>query len=184
MEYVVKIIDSVIWPIAAIIITVLIRKDVSLILARLQRLKYKDVQADFEVGLSKVESEVADIKLPQSEVVAKPKSSSARELIHISPRSAIVSGWNLIDTAALKGGLAQGAAFQYVPLKNIYAAVEGNPVFPKDFANIIKSLRDLRNQAVHGVEESFSSEEAERYVELAETTAAILYHGLTNPNTD
>ena len=60
LEFVVKVIDSLVWPVLVAWLVYGFRSPIGTLIGRLSTLKYKDLQAEFEKRLDEIEP-VADV---------------------------------------------------------------------------------------------------------------------------
>ncbi len=171
MEYFVKIIDSIAWPVAIIWLGYLFRNDLKTLLGRISTLKYKDLKADFRGTLNDVETEAK--KIGSDTVTKSLKSEQGNEryyrlmrLSEISPRAAILETWLEVETELLK--LCDRANFN-PNHRNGYRLVQemvANDILPENILPLIDGLRKLKNEAVHLPEFGFD-EEGKRYLSVA-----------------
>ena len=183
MEYIVKIIDSVVWPIAAIWIAYIFRGELRALLGRMSQFKYKDVEAKFDKQLNKAEITASNLKkeLPVDWEKATTRGvltqyEQFKRIAEASPRAAILEAWLDVEVAvfaaAEKAGLASSPnsptllAEHLISLKHI----------PEEILSVFHSLRKLRNQATHMPDFTLTEEEAERYLELALKVANTFRH--------
>ena len=176
MEHFVEIIKAIAWPASIVWLGYIFRSEVRQLIGRMSSLKYKDIEANFDKKLAKAESEAKEINIP-IEKKSMDELSQAEQLMRIaevSPRAAIVEAWTLIEMAASKKGLKEGVAIPRMSPKMIVNYLMMSGKMPKNSIDIIDQLRMLRNQAVHMPDFALNQNEAERYLELAVQSAAII----------
>ncbi len=176
MEHLVEIVKALAWPIAVIWIGYIFRSEVRQLLGRVSSFKYKDVEASFEKSLVQAEQSARNIEKPQldeSESEINKKEQLLR-IAEVSPRAAVVEAWTLIETAAMKNGLWEGAAIKRINPKTILDHLESSGKFSPENLKLINQLRQIRNKAKHLPDFAVTQTEAERYLDLAVKGAAII----------
>lgn len=179
----VQLISAIAWPITVIFIALAFRQEIRHTANRLSSLSYKDVRADFEYGLNKVEKEVRELasKGPGTSgdrVENKETYDSyerLRRIADISPRAAVMESWHYIEVATKQVADAYGVSSQgqIAGIKSIRELV-GLHLLPEIVISLYESMRRLRNRAAHSEGFAITSEEAERYLD----TAYRLYNAL------
>lgn len=178
MEFVVTLLVGIAWPVAVVWVAYLFKDEIRALLHRMSQLKYKDVEAKFELGLAQAEAKAIAIDIPKPFAPPSPevtsKLESLRRIADVSPGAAILEAWVLVEEAAGKSGFAQGAA---QPRVNPYLFVEelvrlGK--LPAGSEGLLDQMRKLRNQAVHLPDFSISQDEADRYLELASKMSELI----------
>lgn len=184
MEYLVKIIDSAVWPIAAIWLGYIFRGEVRALLGRISQFKYKDVEAKFEKQLVQAEVEATNLKEKPTKTWEQATTRGVltqyeqfRRIAQSSPRAAILEAWLDVEVAvfaaAEKADLEVKAQSNTHQLANHLVSLE---LIPKETLLVFNSLRKLRNQAIHLPDFTLNEDEAERYLELALTVANTFRH--------
>ncbi|WP_444944357.1 hypothetical protein ACJJIK_04565 [Microbulbifer sp. ZKSA006] len=184
MDHLVKIIDSVVWPIAAIWLGYIFRSEVRTLLGRMSQFKYKDVEAKFEKQLVQAEVEATSLKEKPQKTWEQATTRGVltqyeqfKRIAQASPRAAILEAWLDVEVAvfaaAEKAGLEVKAQSHTHQLANHLISLE---LIPKETLSVFNSLRKLRNQATHLPDFTLSEEEADRYLELALKVANTFRH--------
>jgi len=147
---VVKILEVVAWPITIIIILLVFKKQLSRIILRLSKLRYKDVER---------------IKAPPT---VTPVYDRLLQVAEISPRAAVTEAWMIIETATTEAAKAQGIkTIRAITGREVIlelakkARLEGGTIELYDY------LRRMRNNAAHSLEFEISYEDVIRYIDLA-----------------
>jgi hypothetical protein len=176
MEYLVEIIKSLAWPIAAVWLGYIFKGEIRKLLGRVSSLKYKDMEASFEKELADAEIKASKLTQPslQESTEALSQTDQLLRIAEVSPRAAIVEAWTLIETAALKNGLTSGSAMQRTNPKMIVNYLANIGRFSNESLELIEQLRKLRNRASHMPDFTISQSEAERYLDLAVKSANII----------
>lgn len=176
MEHFVEIVKALAWPIAAIWIGYIFRSEVRQLLGRVSSFKYKNVEASFEKILVQAEKSANNIekpKLKETDLELSQKEQLLR-IAEVSPRAAIVEAWTIIETAAMKNGLWTGAAIKRTNPKMILDHLESSGKFSHYSLELINQLRQIRNRASHLPEFAVTQDDAERYLDLAVKSAAVI----------
>lgn len=178
MEFLVNLLVGIAWPVAVVWVAYLFKGELRSLLHRMSQLKYKDVEAIFEIGLTEAEAKALSIEhmaphLPQRPEITY-KLDSLRRIADVSPRAAIMEAWVLVEEAAGKSGFVQGAA---IPRINPHLFVEelvrlGK--LPKGSDSLLDQMRKLRNQAAHLPDFSLNQDEADRYLQLAARMSELI----------
>ncbi|WP_415896262.1 DUF4145 domain-containing protein [Neptuniibacter sp. QD57_21] len=176
MEYFVEIIKAIAWPASIVWLGYIFRSEVRQLLGRISSFKYKDMEASFDKELAKAENEAKEIKV-SNDKKSTDELSQIEQLLRIaevSPRAAIVEAWTLIEMAASNKGLKSGVAIPRTSPKMIVDYLQLSGELSKNSLEVIEQLRKLRNQAVHMPDFAITQNEAERYLELAVQSTAII----------
>ncbi|MAY43103.1 MULTISPECIES: hypothetical protein [unclassified Neptuniibacter] len=174
MEHLVKIIDSVVWPIAAVWLGYIFKGELRALLGRMSQFKYKDVEAKFDKQLNKAEITASNLKkeLPKNWEKATTRAALTqyeqfKRIAEASPRAAILEAWLdveiAVSAAAEKAGLESNPRSPALLAEHLIALKH----IPEETLSVFHSLRKLRNQATHMPDFTLTEEEAERYLDLA-----------------
>lgn len=176
MNYLVEIIKAIAWPLTIIWIGYYFKAETRSILARLSSLKYGDVEASFEKELAKAElsAKIVNIPPPPSSKENINQKEQLLRIAEVSPRAAIVEAWALIEIAAVRKGLIAGTTVPRTNTKMIVEFLNSSGKFSPESISLIENLRQIRNQASHLPDFFITQTEAERYLELAAQSAAII----------
>lgn len=178
MELLVTLLTGIAWPIAIVWIAYLFKGELRSLLHRMSQLKYKDVEAKFEIGLAEAEAKVSSIGQSSPSLPTRPeitsKLESLRRIADVSPRAAIMEAWVLVEDAAEKSGFVQGST---IPRVNPHLFVEElvrREKLPKGSDSLLFQMRKLRNQAAHLPDFSLNQDEADRYLQLAARMSELI----------
>jgi hypothetical protein len=176
MEHFVELIKALAWPSAVIWISYIFRSEVRQLLGRVSSFKYKDVEASFGKSLSEAEKSAESIKKPKVEVSDADLSQKEQllRIADVSPRAAVVEAWTLIETAAMKNSLTSGVALKRTNPNMILDNLSASGKFSPESIELINQLRQIRNKASHLPDFAISQSEAERYLDLAVKSAAVI----------
>ena len=170
-----KLLASIAWPIAAVLIAYFFRAELRQLFGRLESLKYKDAEAKFNKELKEAESAAAPVreKIPDGWEKATARSmftqyEQFRRIAELSPRAAILEAWIDVEVAiyaaAEKAGLeVKGPANAYSLARNLVSLGK----VPQDILPFFEKLRRLRNNAAHLPDFVLDESEANKYLDLA-----------------
>ena len=137
----------------------------------LRRLKYKDLELEFAQEVrelrEKADASLRPLAAPPARV---PEEDSLLELAAVSPRSAVVEAWRLVEASARRAIEARGVQAEGVRSltgPQITRELGRAEVLDEPTRSVIDRLRMLRNQAVHAEDFSVDEASAREYVELA-----------------
>jgi uncharacterized protein YutE (UPF0331/DUF86 family) len=175
LTFISEILKTVTWPIVTVIIFFALREPISNAINFLDRLKYKDLELEFGKKVKALVKEAKE-ELPKPAKADKNRDR-LRKVAKVSPRSAILEAWLLVEDAALNK-LAQKKAKLSSKDKNypikIGRALLENEVLDEQKKIIFNKLRNLRNAAAHAVDFSFDEESALEYIDAAILLANFL----------
>jgi len=176
MEHFVEIVKALAWPVAAIWIGYIFRAEVRQLLGRVSTFKYKDVEASFEKSLMEAEQSAKNIENPKVEEtdLELTQKDQLLRIAEVSPRAAVVEAWTIIETAAMKNGLSIGSAVKHTSPKMILDHLKSSGKFSDESLELINRLRQIRNKASHLPDFAVTQTEAERYLDLAVKSAAVI----------
>lgn len=188
MDVLIQLIGAVAWPLAALAIVLILRKDLGNLLGRVSKVRYKELEAEFRETLKEIAgtTEEASLETPEpGELDAwnPPLAERKKELYalaHVSPRAAILEAWIDVESQIRRSAeyLNVDAGGDPVTVFSSVAAKSKRltPSYPKH----VRELRKLRNLAAHEPQLPVEKAEAMRYVTLALELAASI-DSLTNP---
>lgn len=174
------VIDSLAWPGVVIILVVLLREKVAELIPRLKRFKHKDTEIEFTEGIAELVQEREatggeDQEIPRSDEY-QDQFSFLMRLADISPRSAVLESFRVVESAA-----AKKAARLYPEIESRYARsplqlqkmLKGEVLSKQEYYQF-NQLRKLRNEAAHAEEFDIRGMPVEAYIDVALSLAARL----------
>jgi len=175
-DLVVRIVQAVAWPLAIIIIVFILRGPIGQAILTLSRLRYKDLEVEFNKALKDAESKAEELELPSPEdmrSVSEPAVSTSPynallEMARRYPRAAITEAWRTVELSALEAANAQGIEVRGPKARRdaIHNLAERTQL-GESTLHLYEKLRKIRNEAAHSVGFEVDPEEAVRYVDLA-----------------
>lgn len=171
LEFIASVIHALAWPAVAIAAIILLRKPLAALIPLLRRLKYKDLELEFAQEVrelrEKADASLRPLAAPPTRV---PEEDSLLDLAAVSPRSAVVEAWRLVESSArraieARGALSEGTRSLTGP--QLTRALGRAEVLDEPTRSVIDRLRMLRNQAVHAEDFSVDEASAREYTQLA-----------------
>lgn len=140
-------------------------------LPRLQKLKFKELEAEFDKGLDKIEQEVKETGLEHmvDVEIVEDLQEHLEQISEISPNAAIVEAFRNIERSAKKLIKSKGINPDYKigsPYKLIERILDSSNALNKKEISIFRDLRLLRNKITHS-NFTASKKQADEYIELA-----------------
>jgi hypothetical protein len=182
LEFIVKIIDSLVWPASILFVLYILRGELPAIARSLKKLRYKDLELEFEKSAQEI-VEKAKSSLPETSKNIQLSGQSQDELIdrlisisELAPRSAILEAWLVVEAAAVDVAKKKGiSTFKSHPgpMRLRDYLVKGD-LLNKDQQAVFEQLRNLRNEAVHVADAEFTRKAVDDYIASALQMAAYL----------
>lgn len=175
LTFISEIIRTLAWPIVVLIIFITLRNPLSRVISLLDRMKYKDLELEFGRKMEELAKE-AKKELPKLVKTDKAKEH-LYDLAKVSPRSAILEAWLLVEEAAIskieKKKVKISAATKKSPL-GLAQTLANNNILDDQKQQIFNKLRNLRNTSVHASELSFDEDLAVEYIDTAMRMVSFL----------
>lgn len=172
MEYLIKFIDIIAWPSTTLLLAWFFRAELRTVLSRISTLKYKDLEAKFEKGLSQVQKNIEPLNEGIDINDLQATQNRLERLIEISPRAAILEGWIELEQALFQ----LGESYQMKgrsPLHMIKFLNEKG-VISKEFSQALHEMRRLRNEAAHVPDFVVEEKEAQNFINLSSAIGLLL----------
>lgn len=178
LQFFSSVIGSLAWPIAVVLLAVLIRAPLAKVIPRVRTIRYGDLHLDIGEQIDAVKEEVEAIdESPTQEVDEVPVSFHA--LAKTDPRAAVLSAWipletELIDIAnKLDADIWKGAKATHSPMM-INRALLGERLIDKATYNALEQLRRIRNSAVHASGGYVTFDDAMNMAEVCQRVIGLL----------
>lgn len=165
MNYVIIIIDLIVWPVIVLCLSLIFKKPIFELILYAKKLKYGDFELTFDKKIDQIIAESKDDGLETK--LSKDEIESIDKLIEISPTSAVIKSWKEIEIAAKNKINELLTEDDPLARKKPLAHLEYLGTFIPSVEYIIFELRDLRNRVVHSNDVLLSNESAKKYVSLA-----------------
>lgn len=193
LTFVSKLIDSLAWPVVALVLGLVFRKKVLALIPAIRKFKAGPLEAEFELAVKEVRASAAEAST-QQEPAANGNAEGKRvegtkEIVATllnarhDPTGIILEGWGKVDGELFRLGRQLG---QFVePLTGttkVYEAVLSSDVLPEETRRLVRELRDLRNKVAHVVVVP-TSDAAQDYILAVERVVELIHNYRKNlPN--
>jgi hypothetical protein len=173
LEFLASLVESLAWPTILGICIYIFRAQVGKLLERLSKVKYGDLEAEFQERLNNIEPVQNVKKLKIKEEEKNITTITLEELSVVSPRSAILEAWIKVEKATSEfceaNQLATNPSYQA-----LFQVAKEKDLDIEPFKTAYQELRLLRNKAVHASDSDITSLTAKQYVKTAEFIIAEL----------
>lgn len=171
-----SIVESLAWPIAIIVLVLILRGPIARLIPLIEKLKYKDVEIEFgrKLAAAKAEAEVSDIADSSD---AEPEHEyEIEELAKVSPRAAVSEAWRWVEMASLSTAerVLGKRPTNYIAAFRAIRRLEREEHISVPVYRLMRELRELRNKAVHAPEFAISIDTAMEYADTARWVASRL----------
>lgn len=161
MDTLANIVGMLAWPVTTIIVVMLMRSPLSELIPTLKKLKYKDLEVEFEREANKILSE-AERDLPEIPEKPKPKPKPEAEdsgirfsRRRLEPTSEILESWRSLEleirAIAKDKNIEAGLS-----TRSLISGLESNGLISKEIAKVMLDLAALRNKVAHTDEEAIT----------------------------
>jgi hypothetical protein len=173
----VQLVSAIAWPFTVIIIALLFRQEIRKTANRLSALSYKDVKAEFEHDLNKLEKDIKELPAkesssktnhPENDLETLNSYERLRRIADISPRAAVMEAWRDIEvtTKQVTDAYEISTDGQIAGVKAIRELVNQH-LLPESVVSVYEQMRRLRSRAAHAADFAITTDEAERYIDTA-----------------
>ncbi|WP_153117485.1 hypothetical protein [Rhodocyclus tenuis] len=173
VEEIFKLIGTLSWPVAAVLIAYLFKKELAAMLARLKKGKFGSAEFEFENYVREVDAEADIPRAPENESISPTAAARAST----DPRGAIVSAWIEVEDELFnlvrRRDLSEQASSPRQSKNTVWAirAVQKAQALDSNWIALFHDLRTLRNEAAHSTDFSPPPEAVIKYVQLAKELA-------------
>ncbi len=158
LTFISKLIDSMAWPVAAVLLGLIFRKKLAELLPLLRKVKAGPLEAEFEIATKQVLASTAELAAKERKPDAsqiEDKSSvedTASKLLtaRSEPTATIIEGWSTLDGELHKLGRQTGInGDPLLSETKLYREIMDSDVLPIETRSLVQDLRQLRNQVAH-----------------------------------
>lgn len=159
MDTLASLVETLAWPVTIIIVVMLMRSPLSELIPTLKKLKYKDLEVEFEREANKILSE-AERDLPEIPKNLESKSETEDSDVRFSrrrlePASEILESWRSLElemrAIAKDKNIDAGRS-----TRSLISGLESNGLISKEIAKVTLDLAALRNKVAHTNEEAIT----------------------------
>ena len=167
-----QLVSSLAWPVAAVVIVAMLRPALLTVLAQLRRVRVSGVEAEFGQELARVRdiAESADLTtVPLDAGLTTEDSAKLLQLAAVSPRSAVIEAWGVLEAEARAAVDARHRAGTEKRLSAVETgrALRDLNLLDEEAAHVFDILRGLRNQVVHEPQLDVTANDAVEFANLA-----------------
>jgi hypothetical protein len=195
LTFIAELVKALAWPATVVAGIALLRRSLLQLIPGLRRLKYKDLELEFEKKLEAAKAEIVDAQLPvpappppalpQPEVGALPQPTSAgvldlpamvetvERIAAASPRAGIAEAWRYVEIAVERALRRRQLSRPRSP-RELRKLLEQQGLLRDRMGALLDDLRGMRNQAVHAVELELTPGQAVEYSLLAAVLITML----------
>jgi hypothetical protein len=169
-ENTVKLVDSLAWPLATIILVFILKKDIRAGIRNLSSIKHKDTEITFNSDMNALLKRQNEINISELDV----HDSEFKVIAESSPRGAVIESWLNVEESINNFLLRYNNTFlnTRLPKLDSVAFELMKSKIGKGAAEMIQSLRNLRNKAVHLKDTDIDFEAAMQFNALAKRVIA------------
>lgn len=164
------------WPVAAVSIALIFRKQIQALLVRLKKGKFGPAEFEFEEAVRELQQDAVELQLPAASQSSVPTLSQAA----LEPRAVVLQSWieveSAIEALAKKHGLlTEGKS---PSSSQLVRALKNAEVLKPEYIALFSELRFLRNRAAHERDFNPSAESVQGFARLAKELAAEAHREL------
>ena len=182
LTFLAKLIESIAWPVAMIVGIILLRTSIIALIPGLKKLRYKDLELDFEKKIEQLEvkAEQANLPEPRGSVEVPPLKippenflEYIEQLARVSPVAAISEAWRVLEivmTIIVKRDFNK----ENIRTRETIRTLKEKGAISDEVMILLEDLRGLRNEVVHALDPEISYEQAIEYGKLAQRVRVAL----------
>lgn len=177
LTFVSNLIDSIVWPVAFLILVALLRKPITQLIPLLRKLRYKDVELEFGLEVNELKESVARDYKPTGDAHLAVSTARLHQLAEVSPRATIVEAWIEVEAAAIEAAkrrVPDASSEQLRVWTNILDLLTRAGAIDGKRFHELQELKILRNRAVHLIDLELTAKSAKSYADVAAQLAAYL----------
>ncbi|MDA3799858.1 MAG: hypothetical protein PF692_12340 [Kiritimatiellae bacterium] len=177
MDYIIKIIEALAWPVTIIVLAKMFQTQLTGLINRISRLKHGDTELSFQKQLQEI-ADKAELKHnPDSRqehlIPDDEETTLVFKLLNVDPLSAILVAWERFSDAARKR-LGDESPMN-IGLNLIRKLNQQNLIDEPDL-DILNFIRNVRNSAAHARDTYVDKETAQRICSILLQLANELEH--------
>ncbi len=176
MTLISNIITSIAWPTTVITVVFMLKYQLEQLIGRLSRVKWKEAEAVFSETIIKLAKETSEITSPNNykSTALQDTAEHLRKLASISPKSAILEAFCVLENAAIKAAkLSPKYSGDYKGIINIIQLLTGKPLMAQHGKQIFELFK-LRNQVAHSDTFDMSRFLVQEYIDICLSIADFL----------
>jgi len=164
-SFVVELLTLLIWPAVVLVLVIIFRKPLLTLLPQLSRVKYKEIEIEFEKELEHI-SQQAEQAFPDLSLERKRALIVRAKAL---PNNAALEAWQVLDDTAellihfYEGDTTLSEETRYKHIQQIL--LDGDYIETKK-VKLYDELRQLRNKIAHAEHFSIDPAQSVQYIEL------------------
>lgn len=172
LQFIASMTAALAWPVALIVVFLLLRRPLIARLPDLESLEWKDFRFRFGRRVHELATQ-ARVALVETEANTAPPldgETHRQQLAEISPRAAILEAWIELEGAAAVALKHRGAAITRQELQQpsrLADALITSGLLGASQAGLLSELRRLRNAAAHASDPKITADTAREFVGIA-----------------
>ena len=151
LTFISTLIDSLAWPLAAVTLGLVFRRQVTLLLPFVRRVKAGPLEAEFEREVRELRT-TADSAASQNPASKPAWQDGVEQLAQVNPRSAIMEAWRQTEATLVRAIQSHDSSLSERDLRSTREVLrilgEHGMATPEEAA-MLNQMRFLRNQAAH-----------------------------------
>lgn len=193
LTFVSKLIDSLAWPLVALVFGLIFRKKLLDMIPAIRKIKAGPLEAEFELSAKEIRIDAAEVAIKSKATkVGGPETQreeGRKEIVESllsarnDPAGIILEGWSRVDGELFRLGHKLGDIVD--PLTSttkVYESVMSSGVLSFETSRLIRELRDLRNKVAH-VKVIPTADAAQDYIVAADQVIKLIHGDQKNlPN--
>ena len=178
LTFISQMISALAWPAAVLVLVFAMRKPVSEALSILRKLRFRDLELEFDRQVTELkQTAAAGLMRGEEEEPQRQLREQLMRLASASPEAAVVEAWRHVENRLVD--LARARAFDAAPATWVMPLVLGALMMGKNLINepqyaTLRSLKHLRDQVTHGRGIQITASEALEYIDVAVWLVASL----------
>ena len=193
LTFISKLIDSLAWPVVALVLGLAFRKNLIDLLPTIKKFKAGPLEAEFELAAKEARVNAAEITdksavttSDEPKVIEEKNKKVLSTLLsaRTDPAGIILEGWSKVDGELFKLELQLGDIVDPVTsTSKVYeATVVKSNVLPEETKRLVRELRELRNKVAH-LKVMPTADAAQDYVLAADQVITLIHNYRKNlPN--
>lgn len=180
LDFTAATVNSLAWPIAVVVIVILLWKEVANLLARITKIRHKDSEIDLAREVEAAASSADKALGGVAEASSYSEQERINRLAEDSPRGAILDAWLSVEEAMTDYEKRHGIehANSHAPPYRRIQSIQWNnldaPTLGQGVLQMLDKLRRIRNDAVHTTDSDITPDTARDYAALAARVKAKL----------
>lgn len=175
LEFISKVIGAIAWPAVLIVLLIVLRRELRALVGAVERIKYKDFEAEFSKKAAELESKALALLQPTAKRPSLPAPTpdqSLDALVRTSPRLAVADAFTFVERAIRDAGARHGLDAEATRgNRETLRELRRRNLIPDEVRSVFSELRVVRDGLTHTRGAEISEEAARRFVNAAKALA-------------